>query len=59
MKSVLIEILFVGQAILFWSLVLPAAAVFLAFATLWKKISTPSLGEPFTPTGARLSGASA
>ena len=58
MKSALIEILLVGQVILFWSLALPAGAVFLAFATLWKKTSTPSLGEPFPPTGA-LSGASA
>jgi hypothetical protein len=59
MKSLLLEILLVTQAILFWALALPAAAVFFVFATLWRKISTLFPRESFPPAGAGLYRASA
>ena len=59
MKSLLLEILLVAQAILFWTLTLPAAAVFALVVFLWNKLSTQFPGESLPPAGARLSRASA
>ena len=59
MKSDLFEIFLVAQAILFWSLAFPAAAVFFVFAVLWKKTSAAFLGESFPRAGTKLCRASA
>ena len=59
MKSLLLEILLVAQAILFWTLALPAAAIFAGIAIFWNKLSSLFPRESFSPPGARLSRASA
>jgi len=59
MKLVLLEIVLVMEAIIFWALALPAAAIFFVFALLWKKASAIAPSEPFDPATPRLSRASA
>jgi hypothetical protein len=50
MKSILIETVLVIEAILFWAVALPAAAVFFPAVVLWEKAAAVVTRRPAGPT---------
>lgn len=58
MKAFFLEILFVAEAVLFWSLALPAAAIFALFVLFRERLSALFPRESVPPPGATLSSAS-
>jgi hypothetical protein len=57
-KSILVETVLVGQAILFWAVALPAAVVFFPAVALWEKIEAAMPQGPIGPVGPQLTLAS-
>jgi hypothetical protein len=54
MKSILLETVLVGEALLFWAMALPAAAVFFPVVALWEKIGAAMPSGPIIPVGPQL-----
>ena len=49
MKAILIETVLVSAAILFWTVALPAAVVFIPAVALWEKIGASMPRRPIGP----------
>lgn len=59
MKSILLETVLVMGAIVLWTFALPLTAILFVAATTWKRMVALLIGEPFGPTSARMSRATA
>ena len=55
MKAILIEILLVSGAILFWAMALPAALVLFPAVVLWQKAAAVVVRKPLGPAGTGMS----